>query len=98
MKLHVNMPDINDGEEVEVMHVGPVKNGSTVELTDSQVFSLRDAGYDVPSDGSATIKTYSPVEADKVVELKTTNLPGIAEIAEKERAKTARTTKKEGDK
>lgn len=97
MKLEINMPDVEKGTELQVMHVGIVKQGDTVELTDSQVAAFKDAGYDLPEGG--TMKLYQEIPAPKEEEAKTPNLPGIEVVAEKERAKTARrSASKEGDK
>lgn len=93
MKLHVNSPVYHKGQELEVMGVGTYPNGSTVELTDVQVDALRVQGFDVPSDGS-DMYVYKEAEAPNNAEAKTNNLPGIEEIAEKERAKTEKESSK----
>ncbi len=98
MKLHINMPDVEKGTELEVMFVGLVKQGDTVELTDSQVRSFEEAGYDMSGDSA---DLYKPASETKEAEVKTDNLPGIEVIADRERSKTSRkasTTKSEGDK
>lgn len=88
MKLHVNFPTYPKGTELEVMGVGIVTNGSVVELTDLQENTLRDQGFDVPNDGDMYV--YKEAETPKAAEPKTTNLPSIAEVAEKERSKNSK--------
>lgn len=95
MKLHINMPDVAKGTELEVMHVGLVKQGETVELTESQVAAFEEAGYDVSGD---SMNVYNVPAKTEEEEVKTTNLPGIEVIAERERAKTSRRSSKEGGK
>ena len=85
MKLHVNSPSYPKGQELEIMGIGTYANGTTVELTDVQVNALKSQGFDVPSDGDMYV--YKEAEAPKKVEAPTENLPSVAEIAEKERAK-----------
>lgn len=93
MKFHVNAPAYSKGTEVEVPGLGIVTVGSTLDLTDVQVNGLRNQGYDVPEAGDMYL--FKEEKPSEVKEPKTENLPGIAEVAEKERAKT---TKKSGDK
>lgn len=95
MKLQINMPDVEKGTELEVMYVGLVKQGDTVELTDSQVRAFEEAGYDMSGD---TMKVYNEAPVPAKGDIQATNLPGIEVVAEKERAKTTRKTSKEGDK
>ena len=92
MKLHVNSPVYPKGQELEIMGIGTYANGSTVDLTDVQVDALKSQGIDVPSDDS-DMYVYKEAEAPKNAEAKTENLPGVAEIAEKERAKAEKSTK-----
>lgn len=93
MKLHVNSPVYAKGQELEVMGIGTYPNGTTVELTDVQVNALKSQGFDVPSDGDMYV--YKEAEAPKSAEAKTDNLPGIAEVAEKERAKAGKEASKQ---
>lgn len=86
MKLHVNMPSYPKGTPLEVMGIGPVKNGDVIELTDVQVGALEANGMNVPSSGDMYV--YQEAKSSPVKEPKTTNLPGIEEIAEKERVKS----------
>lgn len=95
MKLEINMPDVEKGTELQVMHVGTVKQGDTVELTDAQIANFRDAGYELSESG--TMKLYqesSPPEED---ETQTTNLPGIEEVAERARKRTSSAPEKTVD-
>jgi hypothetical protein len=87
MKLHVNMPSYPKGTPLEVMGIGPVKNGDVIELTDVQVGALKSAGATVPTSGDMYVYTEAKESAEK--EPRTTHLPGIEEVAEKERAKSA---------
>lgn len=87
MKLHVNMPGYAKGTPLEVMGIGPVKNGEVLELNDVQVATLEANGMHVPSSGDMYVYQESKESAPK--EPRTTNLPGVEEIAEKERAKSA---------
>ena len=91
MKLHVNMPGHPKGTSLEVMGLGEVKNGDVLELTDVQVAALETIGLKVPSSGDMYVYQESKATPK---EPKTTNLPGVEEVAEKERAKSA-TPKKE---
>lgn len=97
MKLKVNMPDYKNGAVLEVMYVGPVENGSTIDLTDGQVAAFRNAGYDF-TEGDGTIELYKEADQPAQSEQKSTGLPGVEEVAERERKKTTRKTEKAGDK
>lgn len=87
MKLHVNLPHYAKGFELNVMHVGSVKNGDTIELTDSQVVTMRDAGITIPEGEDIYL---IPPQAEAAVEApKTTDLPSIEDIAAAERKRQA---------
>ena len=87
MKFNANNPSYPKGFELEVPGVGFVANGTVIELTDIQVSGLEATGVEMPaSDG--TYDLYQESDAKPVIPV-TTNLPGIAEIAEMERAKSA---------
>lgn len=95
MKFHVNMPGMAKGTPLEVMVLGPVKNGNVIELTDVQIENFRAAGVTVPDSGDMYAYTEAKTSTKDV---RTTHLPGVEEVAEKERANSKSPAQTEGDK
>lgn len=64
-KLNVNLPETNKGDEVEVAHLGVFKNGSTVNIDDSQVaYWEYETGRTWPSNGTLNLYEEAPVATE----------------------------------